>query len=167
MVLWMVRPNMLRPVLTWVGVAGLALGLALTSAAAFSTWNPEPKAKSYDDIEQSASATSKGSRLEVLGASFSGTETLLRMIASVADQEALRGEIGTDSVTLLVPAPRGFRGPFAEGEAVAGRTRVGELLVTLPPILSDADYDGTVDLEFEELIVTLPSGLRASRASGR
>jgi hypothetical protein len=156
---------MLKTALTWLTTLGLAFGLALASAAAFSAWNPEPKPKHYDDIKQSATATAKGIRLEVLGASFSGTETLVRMKASVADPEALRGEVGTDSVSLVVPAPQGFSGPFNEGESATRRIPSGELLVTLPSILSEAGYDGTVDLKFDELMVTVPSG--PTRLSGQ
>lgn len=94
----------------------------------------------------------------MVGATFSGTETLLRMRATVVDRDAVPKEVGSDGVKRIVPAPDGFGGDLAAGRAVTGLGPSSDLLVTLPPIVPPEGYTGEVTVRVGAMVVSAGAG---------
>jgi len=136
----------------------LAVVATMVAAAVVNDGPKEPLPRKFDDVPQSSSATSNGIQLEVVGAAFSGTQTLLRMRAAVVDRDALPNSVGDGEIRMVVAAPDGFRGDFGEGRASTGRARSGDLLVTLPAIVPREGYTGEIEFIVEEVVLTLDSG---------
>jgi hypothetical protein len=118
--------------------------------------SPPRAAAPFDEIEQSASATEQGVMIEALGASYSGTETILRLRLTVDDEEALLERLGAAGpVRRVILSGTGYSGPFDTGAMTSTPNRPGELLVHLPPLQVTDSYDGTVELQIAQLTVQL------------
>src|SRR3990170_3246684 len=100
---------MLKRVAIWVFVLALAAGGGIAAASLLTDGGgPEPPRRQADQSLQDASATSKGIQLKVVGATFSGTETLLEMRATIVDEAQVRQAAGQAEVRLVLPARDGF-----------------------------------------------------------
>lgn len=151
-----VHSRLWRPAVVWTAVLVAALALGVAGALVLNRSSPPPSAAPFDEIDQSASASSQGVTMEALGASYSGTETLLRLRLRVEDEETILDQIGADGpVRRVVLSGTGYSGPFDGSPLTSTANPLGELLVHLPPLQTTGAYDGTVELRVFELSVQL------------
>jgi len=153
---------MLKRVAIWVFVLALA-AVGGIAAASFlrDGGGPEPPRRQANQVGQDASATSKGIELKVIGATFSGTETLLEMRAAIVDEAQVGQAAGQAEVRLVLPARDGFSGPFAGTILSVGTRADGGLLVHLPPLVplsARPDYDGAVPLTIRAVNLRTAAG---------
>lgn len=154
-----VQSRLWRPAVVWMAVLVAALALGVAGALVLNQSSPPPSAAPFDEIKQSASATGQGVTIEALGASYSGTETILRLRLTVKDEEAILDRIGAGGpVRRVVPSGAGYSGPFDGSPMTSTANQLGELLVHLPPLQTTDTYDGTVKLQISELSVQLDHG---------
>lgn len=156
-----VQSRLWRPAVVWTGVLLAALALGVAGALVLNQSSPPPSAAPFDEIQQSASARGQGVTIEALGASYSGTETILRLRLTVEDEEAILDRIGTGGpVRRVVLSGTGYSGPFDGSPMTSTANQLGELLVHLPPVQMTDTYDGTVELRISELTIQLDHGSR-------
>lgn len=155
----MARSRLWRPAVVWTVAVVAALALGIAGALVFNQSSPPPPAAPFNEIEQSASATGQGVTIGALGASFSGTETILRLRLTVEDEKAILDQIGADGpVRRVLLSGTGYSGPFDGSPMTSAASRTGEVLVHLPPLRTNGTYDGTVELRISELSVQVGHG---------
>lgn len=148
-----------KPAAVWTSVLAAALALGVAGALVFNQSSPPPSAAPFDEIAQSASVTAEGVTIEALGASYSGTETILRLRLTVKDERTILDRIGASGpIRRVALSGVGYTGPFDGSPLTSASNRVGELLVHLPPLAPPEDYRGTVELRLSELTVQLDHG---------
>jgi hypothetical protein len=141
-------------VLSAVVAGGLTIGALMRPAG-----SPQPQPPELRGIPQTATAESGGVLIRAESASFSATETVLRLTLSETDAATLRQVTGGAEVSAIVPARDGFDpGGWAGYVLEAHRTRTGEVLVRLPAFVPGGSYDGTALLNVTGLTVRLPGG---------
>lgn len=159
-------PRAWRPLALWAAVLGGALALGVGGALVFRESPPPPSARPFNEIAQSSSTTSNGVRVDALGASYSGTETLLRLRITVEDEALVLGQIEqTGPVRRVIVSGTGYSGPFDGSPLTSTSNRLGELLVHLPPLEPPVDYEGRVPFSISELTVQLDRGSASLRGS--
>lgn len=136
----------------WVSVLIAALALGVAGAVLLNQPSPPRPAAPFDEIGQSGSVTDQGVTIEALGASYSGTETLLRLRLTVEDEAMVREGAGASGAvrSVVVSGPR-YSGPFDGSAATSTMNGLGELMVHLPPLQPGDDYDGRYELRISEL----------------
>lgn len=110
-----------------------------------------------DQIDQSAVASDHGVRIEALGASFSGTETLLRLKLTVEDEPEVLDALRSDgSIDRIAITGTGYSGPFGGEPLTSTTNRQGDVLVRLPA-LEVRSYYGDINFEVSALNVFVDS----------
>ena len=128
----------------WLTAVLGALAVGVAGARVFSNSEPASSVTPFDEVAQSATAVSHGVELEALGASFSGSETLLRFKVSVTDEQVLRSALGvTGSIQRVTPGGTHYTGPFGGGPMTSTNNKLGETVLILAPLQVPNDYDGT------------------------
>jgi hypothetical protein len=151
-----------KPATVWAAILAGALALGVAGALVFRQSSPPPAAAPFDEIEQSATVTSEGITIEALGASYSGTETILRFRVTVEDEGMVLDTIGEPGpIRRVVLSGNGYSGPFDGRPLTSTPNNVGELLVHAPPLKVAEDYNGSVALNISEVRVHLDQGTKA------
>lgn len=143
----------------WAAVFVGAALVGVTSARILTQPDPPGPPQPFYEIPQVAESRSSGLVVTALGASYSGTETLLRLRVTVDDERFLLAHLGADGpVRRVSPAALGPGGPFDGVEAASRKTELGETLVHLPPLPAGPGYDGRVPLSITAMTVDLDTG---------
>lgn len=150
-----------RPLRSTFVVAGVVVAALLVTVVAAVALRDRPTppspARPFDEIAQDTSAVDQGIEIRALGASYSGTETLLRFRLTVdGDNPSLRDIAANDTIRRVVLS--GYEGPFADGPMTSTVNHFGELLVHLPSLQSAIPgYDGSLTLSVTDLLVHFDS----------
>ena len=148
----------LKPSAIWLAAVFGALAVGVAGARVFNNSQPSPSAMPFDEVTQSASAVSKGVELDAIGASFSGSETLLRFKVTVKDEDALRSALGVaGSIQRIAPSGTYYSGPFGGAPLTSTMNKLGETVLILPPLQAPIDYDGTFVFNVTGVTVYLDS----------
>ncbi|MCB0056414.1 MAG: hypothetical protein KDE45_05290, partial [Caldilineaceae bacterium] len=143
----------------WAAVFVGAALVGVTSARILTQPDLPGPPQPFYEIPQVAESRSSGLVVTALGASYSGTETLLRLRVTVDDERFLLAHLGADGpVRRVSPAALGPGGPFDGVEAASRKTELGETLVHLPPLPAGPGYDGRVPLSITAMTVDLDTG---------
>lgn len=136
------------------GLAGVAVAAGVAGAVVLRDSPAPSRVEPFDEIAQSGAAESKGVTIRAIGASFSATETLLRVSIEATGMEELQQAVGTGAAILrLAPSGTDYSGPFAEGAITATQNSLGEVLLLMPPLAPSPGYDGTVQLRLGQMMV--------------
>lgn len=140
-----------KPAVIALGVIGAAMFVGI-SAALLLAPSPPAAHQPFEEIPQTAVASSHGVTIRALGASFSGTETILRLKVAVTDPGAVSAALGqgVDS-SPLAPSGRGYSGPFPPAPLTATLNRAGEVVVVMPALAVGDNYTGTLALHFTSI----------------
>ena len=141
----------------WFAGSAVAGVVIVTAAVVLAGGGEEgPSREWQDEVPQSAEASDSGIHLRVLGALFSGSETVVRMEASI-DYEKLGV---TSAARVQVPQDGLTDTSFAEPTARSATNPLGELLVYLPPVDASNRTGPTVGLHLQALEIVDGTDLR-------
>lgn len=136
----------------WGGAIVGALAVGMAGARVFEDANPPSSIAPYGEILQSSSAVSQGVELKLIAASFSGSESQVRLNVLVRDESALRNAVGGgERIERVAPSGTNYTGPFDGAPITSTMNRLGETVLVLPAVQVPPNYDGLLSFHISSL----------------